>query len=251
MGVERINDVFKQLQKENKKAFVSYVMGGDGGYETFEENVRFLSENGAHLIEIGIPFSDPVADGPTIQLAGIRALQARVTTKGILNVIRKIRLDISTPIILMTYLNPVLSYGIQEFVEECEQIGVDGLIIPDLPFEEKGLVDQYIRTLALIPLVTLTSKERIEIILNEATGFLYAVTVKGTTGTRSTFPEELETFLQELKEKSPVPVVAGFGISSSSQVKYISSFCDGVIVGSAVVDLLYKKDYRTLKDLIN
>jgi tryptophan synthase alpha chain len=253
MGAKRIGEVFEELQVRGDKAFVPYIMAGDGGMETLKENIRFLDQEGASLLEIGIPFSDPVADGPTIQRAGKRALDNGTTLEGIFQALTEVRPQVTVPFVLMTYLNPILAFGIERFAERCLGAGVDGIIVPDLPYEEKEMLEEALQKsdIALIPLVTLTSPlERIQKITNEAQGFIYAVTVTGVTGERREFQDSLFAYLQQVKEISTLPVLAGFGISTPQQVQEMSNVCDGVVVGSRIVDLLEKKQYEEIKNLL-
>ncbi|WP_342513769.1 tryptophan synthase subunit alpha [Sporosarcina sp. FSL K6-1522] len=235
------------------KAFVPYIMAGDGGIETLKKTILFLQETGVTAIELGIPFSDPVADGPVIQEAGERALAQGVTLRTVLKELAEFSDEVTVPLVIMTYLNPILSFGIEAFAKACQASGVSGLIIPDLPHEESGLVRSAFTDaeLALIPLVSLTSPpDRIEKITAAGEGFIYAVTVNGITGVRDGFNDNLEVHLQQLKAVSPVPVLAGFGISTPEQVQSIGAFADGVIVGSAIVDALHRNDLQTVVSLV-
>jgi tryptophan synthase alpha chain len=252
--MNRIEQSFKVLKDDKRKAFIPYIMGGDGGLSNLSERLLTLEKYGATLIEVGVPFSDPVADGPTIQQAGIRALQNGTTLKGIIAELTKSREVVSIPIVLMTYLNPVYSYGITSFAQDIANAGVDGCIIPDLPIEEEDLLAAELEDVGieLIRLVTLTSpKERIREISNRGKGFLYTVTVKGITGTRNEFDQEVVEFLKQVKEISPIPVVAGFGISNEKQINELSPYCDGVIVGSKIVDLFHKNDLIGLESFMS
>jgi tryptophan synthase alpha chain len=252
--MNRIEQSFKALHEQNRKAFIPYIMAGDGGLNILTETLSTLEKFGATLIEVGVPFSDPVADGPTIQQAGIRALQHGTTLKGIIAEITKAREVVSIPIVLMTYLNPIYSYGISTFVQDIAKAGVDGCIIPDLPIEEEDLLAAELENVGieLIRLVTLTSpRERIKEISSRGKGFLYTVTVKGITGTRNEFDQEVVEFLKRVKEVSPIPVVAGFGISTENQIKELTPYCDGVIVGSKIVDLLNKNDINGLESFMS
>ncbi|MDQ0214353.1 tryptophan synthase alpha chain [Oikeobacillus pervagus] len=254
MSKERIDLMFQTLKEKNEKAFVAYIMAGDGGLLTLRDNIQFLQESGVSLVELGIPFSDPVADGPTIQEAGLRALREGTTLKKVLNEIASFRESIEIPIVIMTYMNPVYAYGVEQFANDCELAGIDGLIIPDVPMEEEAIIHPYLKEkqIALIRLVTLTSPlERIKAIAEGTEGFLYAVTVTGTTGERSQIHENLGGYLQKLKEISPAPVLAGFGISTHEQVKGIGGLCDGVIVGSKIVDSLHFGKHEEIIKLIN
>lgn len=252
--MNRIEQSFKAINEQNRKAFIPYIMAGDGGLNILPETLTTLEKFGATLIEVGVPFSDPVADGPTIQQAGIRSLQNGTTLRGIIAELTKAREVVSIPIVLMTYLNPIYSYGISTFAKDLAKAGVDGCIIPDLPIEEEDLIAAELENagIELIRLVTLTSpRERIKEISNRGKGFLYTVTVKGITGTRNEFDQEVVEFLKRVKEVSPIPVVAGFGISTESQIKELTPHCDGVIVGSKIVDLLNKNDINGLESFMS
>ncbi|OIK09561.1 tryptophan synthase subunit alpha [Bacillus sp. MUM 116] len=252
--MNRIAQAFNELNKHNRKVFVPYIMAGDGGLDVLASRLVTLEKFGASAIEVGVPFSDPVADGPTIQQAGIRALENGTTLRGIISEIAKARAQISIPIIMMTYLNPIYAYGVAKFVEEIKAAGVDGCIIPDLPVEEEEIIAPYLKEaqIELIRLVTLTTPiERIKAISSKGKGFLYAVTVKGITGTRNSYNDDLNKFLQTIKENSPIPVLAGFGISNEAQIKEITSYCDGVIVGSKIVDLLNQNNLAELERLMS
>lgn len=245
--MNRIEKAFQIVKDKNEKAFVPYIMAGDGGLNTLMERIVFLEKCGATAIEIGIPFSDPVADGPTIQEAGLRALNAKTTLKDCLATIKELRPVVSIPLIIMTYTNPIYAYGIGSFIIDARNAGVDGCIIPDLPIEEEELIDPQLKVagIELIRLVTLTSPlERIKEIAGRGNGFLYAVTVTGITGARAKFNDKVGEYLTKIKEVSPIPVLAGFGISTPEHVKEMSQHCDGVVVGSKIVELFQqdKKD---------
>ena len=212
----------RECVAEGNKAFVPYMMAGDGGLATLKEKLLFLQEAGVTAIEIGIPFSDPVADGEAIQQAGARALAEGVTLRKVLEELQKCKEEVAVPLVVMTYLNPILAFGMPQFVEACRQAGIAGLIIPDMPLEESGPLREKLKgtDIALVPLVTLTSPdERITRIAESAEGFLYAVTVNGITGKRNEFGADLYSHLERVKGISPVPVLAGFGISTRRQVK--------------------------------
>ncbi|HLU22679.1 tryptophan synthase subunit alpha [Lederbergia graminis] len=253
MGKERIDAAFAKVLEKGDKAFVPYIMAGDGGLENLREQVQFLEDSGATVVELGIPFSDPVADGPVIQEAGLRALANGTTLDGVLQNLSEWKESRSIPIVLMTYFNLIFSYGIEHFAARCVEVGVDGLIIPDMPMEEEDMVTPTFSEhgLALIRLVSPTSpKSRIEKIAGSTEGFLYAVTVKGTTGARSKYEEGLSDYLQDLKQFSSAPVLAGFGVSSPEQVRELSSYCDGVIVGSKIVELLASGKRQEISEII-
>lgn len=243
----------RESMAEGRKAFVPYMMAGDGGLGSLKEKLLFLQEAGVTAIEVGIPFSDPVADGEAIQQAGERALAEGVTLRNVLKELEKCKGEVAVPLVVMTYLNPVLAFGVQQFVEACRKAGISGLIIPDLPLEESGPLRNQLKgtDIALVPLVSLTSPdERIERIADSAEGFLYAVTVNGITGERNEFSEELYSHLRRVKEMSAVPVLAGFGISTQKQVKEMGNHTDGVIVGSTIVEAFHRNELEKIRDLV-
>ncbi|TFE02981.1 tryptophan synthase subunit alpha [Jeotgalibacillus salarius] len=254
MGKTDIKHAIEQINEQGSKAFVPYIMAGDPSIEELKDQLIFLQESGATVIELGIPFSDPAADGPVIQEAGKRALKNGASLHKVLEALTSLKDVLTVPIVLMTYINPMYKYGLNKVFTDIEQAGVSGLIIPDLPYEQNSLISQYISQtdLALIQLVTLTSPEsRIKTLAEASEGFLYAVSVTGTTGERANISDKLENFIKRLKNYSSVPVLAGFGISTPEQVKEISSFSDGVIVGSKIVDLQFKKQQKDIEKLIH
>ncbi|MGE7931387.1 tryptophan synthase subunit alpha [Viridibacillus arvi] len=251
--MKTLQKVMEAKVAEGEKAFVAYIMAGDGGLDSLREQILFLQDSGVTAIELGIPFTDPVADGPVIQEAGLRALEAGANLRNILKTISKFKEEIHTPLVVMTYLNPIIAYGIQNFIKACEQSGVTGLIIPDLPLEESTIITSELQDtdIALVQLVSLTSpQQRIEKISKAAEGFIYAVTVNGTTGVRQEFTEQLEQHLANLKIASKVPVLAGFGISNAQQVKEIGAMADGVIVGSAIVQAFHDGNNKQITELL-
>lgn len=253
MGKQYITDAIHAVNERGEKAFIPYIMAGDGGIETLRETILFLQQAGVTAIELGIPFSDPVADGPVIQNAGERALAKGVTLRKVMQEVNKMQEEITVPIILMTYLNPVIRYGIEKFAQDCVTSGISGAIIPDLPYEESNLVRSAFgaSNLALIPLVSLTSpQERIEKITAAGEGFIYAVTVNGITGERTSFGDNLGTHFAKLKAVSKVPVLAGFGISTPEHVQEMGALTDGVIVGSTIVTALANGNHETIEQLV-
>ncbi|WHY75654.1 tryptophan synthase subunit alpha [Neobacillus sp. WH10] len=251
--MNRFEQTFSLLKENNKKAFIPYIMAGDGGLESLVDRMSLLERFGAAAIEVGVPFSDPVADGPTIQRAGLRALENGTTLKGIVAELEKAREIISIPILLMSYINPIYSYGIEKFVQEIRKAGVDGCIIPDLPIEEEDIITQQLEEaqVELIRLVTLTTPiERIRVISRKGKGFLYTVTVKGITGERNKYDTDLYKFLKTVKKVSPIPVMAGFGISNEEQIADLTNYCDGVIVGSKIVDLFEQNRISDMEKLM-
>lgn len=224
----------------NGKAFIPFITCGDPDLETTAAAVRAAAENGADLIELGIPFSDPTAEGPVIQGANLRALKGGVTTDKVFALVRELRTDVRVPMVFMTYANVVFSYGAERFIATCAEIGIDGLILPDIPFEEKDeflpLCRQY--GVALISLIAPTSADRISMIAKEAEGFIYLVSSLGVTGMRSEINTDLSSIVSVIREHTNVPCAIGFGISTPGQAKKMASIADGAIVGSAIIRLL-------------
>lgn len=231
----RISNAFK-----NGKAFIPFVTCGDPDLETTGKIVRAMAENGADLIELGIPFSDPTAEGPVIQGANIRALSGGVTTDLIFDLVRDLRKDVAVPMVFMTYANVVYSYGAERFIATCRDIGVQGLILPDIPYEEKeeflDLCHEY--GVELVSLVAPTSANRIAMIAKEAEGFLYIVSSLGVTGTRTEISTDLDAIVKVVRENTDIPCAIGFGISTPEQAAKMGAIADGAIVGSAIVKLV-------------
>ena len=225
---------------ENGKAFIAFITCGDPDLETTAAAVRAAVTNGADLIELGIPFSDPTAEGPVIQGANLRALTGGVTTDKIFALVKELRKDVAVPMVFMTYANVIFSYGAGRFLSACQEIGIDGLILPDLPFEEK---DEFLPVcreygVDLISLIAPTSENRIAMIAKEAEGFLYIVSSLGVTGTRSEIKTDLESIIKVVRENTDIPCAFGFGISTPEQAKKMADISDGAIVGSAIIKLL-------------
>lgn len=231
---------------DHGKAFIAFITCGDPDLETTKKAVKAAVLNGADLIELGIPFSDPTAEGPVIQEANLRALTGGVTTDRIFAFAEELRKDVSVPLVFMTYANVVFSYGAEKFISTCRKIGIDGLILPDLPFEEKGeflpICRQY--GVDLISLIAPTSENRVAMIAREAEGFIYLVSSLGVTGTRSEITTDLQPIVRTIRENAKVPVAIGFGISRPEQAKAMAGLSDGAIVGSAIEKILaqYGKD---------
>ncbi len=225
---------------ENGKAFIPFITCGDPDLGTTAAAVRAAVRNGADLIELGIPFSDPTAEGPVIQGANLRALTGGVTTDQIFELVREIRRDVAIPMVFMTYANVVFSYGAEDFLSTCKEIRIDGVILPDLPFEEKEeflpLCHKY--GVDLISLIAPTSQNRIAMIAREAEGFLYIVSSLGVTGTRSEIKTDLASIIQIVRENTNIPCAVGFGISTPEQARKMADISDGAIVGSAIIQLL-------------
>ena len=225
---------------QNGKAFIAFLTCGDPDLETTAAAVRAAAANGADLIELGIPFSDPTAEGPVIQGANLRAFKGGVTTDKIFDLVRRLRRDVTIPLVFMTYANVVFSYGAERFFSTCREIGIDGLILPDLPYEEKEefhpLCKQY--GVDLISMIAPTSENRIAMIAREAKGFLYIVSSLGVTGARSEIKTDLASIVAVVRQNTGIPCAIGFGISTPEQAKQMADLSDGAIVGSAIIRLL-------------
>ena len=235
--MSRIKEAF-----ENGKAFIAFVTCGDPDLETTGAVVREMAKNGADLIDLGIPFSDPTAEGPVIQGANLRALNGGVTTDQIFEFVKELRRDVSVPMVFMTYANVVFSYGAERFISTCREIGMDGLILPDLPYEEKEEFQPICRRfgLELISLIAPTSENRIARIAGEAEGFVYLVSSLGVTGMRSEIKTDLASIVEAIRRNTEIPCAIGFGISTPEQAARMAGLADGVIVGSAIVRLIEK-----------
>lgn len=231
---------------ENGKAFIPFITCGDPDLETTAKIVREAVVNGADLIELGIPFSDPTAEGPVIQGANIRALKGGVTTDKVFDLVRELRKDVTVPMVFMTYSNVVFSYGADKFISTCKEIGINGLILPDLPYEEKEefLPQCKKYDVDLISLIAPTSENRIAMIAKEADGFIYLVSSLGVTGTRSEISTDLKSIVDVIRQNTSVPCAIGFGISTPEQAKKMADIADGAIVGSAIIKIIeqYGKD---------
>ena len=247
----------------DKKAFIPFITCGDPDLQTTAACVREAVKNGADLIELGIPFSDPTAEGPVISEANIRALQGGIKTKDVFELVKELRKDVTVPMVFMTYANVVFSYGAEKFIGTCEEVGIDGIILPDLPYEEK---DEFLpickaHGVDLISLIAPTSKNRVEMIAKEADGFIYLVSSLGVTGERSKITTDLADIVSHIRSVTDVPVAIGFGISTPEQAKEMAALSDGAIVGSAIVKIIgkYGKEapshvgefVRSMKDAIS
>lgn len=227
---------------ENGKAFIPFITCGDPDLETTAKIVRTAVENGADLIELGIPFSDPTAEGVVIQNANIRALAGGVTTDKIFDMVSELRKDVKIPLVFMTYANVVFSYGVERFMKKCVETDMDGMIIPDIPFEEKGEFSEVAKQygIDMISLIAPTSENRIAMIAKEADGFIYIVSSLGVTGTRTEITTNIGDIVSVIRENTSVPCAVGFGISTPEQAKKMAGFSDGAIVGSAIIKIIEK-----------
>lgn len=247
---DRIEATFARCRATGEAALVTYVMAGDPDLATSKAMAVACAEGGADLVEIGIPFSDPIADGPTIQHAAERALAAGTTTRDVLAVAAHLRARSGVPIALMGYLNPILAHGVERFAKDCARAGVDALIVPDLLPEEAGeiapvLAASGVRTVFL--LAPTSGRERIEAAARAASGFLYFVSVTGVTGARKSAPADVGPKLAAVRAASPVPVVIGFGVSAPDQARALGKLADGVVVGSAIVQRIARGGSRAAR----
>ena len=226
----------------NGKAFIPFITCGDPNLDTTKKIARSMVESGADLIELGIPFSDPTAEGPVIQGANLRALSGGVTTDKIFDMVKELRQDLTVPMVFMTYANVVFSYDAEKFIRTCSEIGIDGLILPDLPFEEKGEFDDTCKKYGvdLISLIAPTSENRVAMIAREAEGFIYIVSSLGVTGVRSEINTDIASLVKLVRENTSVPCAVGFGISTPEQAARMAGISDGAIVGSAIIKLIEK-----------
>jgi tryptophan synthase alpha chain len=231
----RIENAFKE------KAFVAFLTAGDPTIEKSEEYIGRLIDGGADVIEIGIPFSDPIAEGPVIQAANLRALSAGADLTKIFTLVENVRKKYQdTPIVFLTYLNPVFKYGPENFFKKCAEIGADGIIVPDMPFEEKGEISEAAAKygIDIISLIAPTSEDRIKLIAQEAQGYIYIVSSMGVTGMRSEIKTDINSIVEAVRKYSDKPAAVGFGINTPEQAQKFSSIADGVIVGSAIVKII-------------
>lgn len=241
--MSRISKKFRELKKEKKTALIPFITAGDPNLKTTKELVLEMERRGADIIELGAPFSDPIADGPTIQAAGIRAMKHKISLEDILKLVKDLRKKTEVPLVLMTYYNLFFNYGIEKFVIQARKNGVDGVIAADLPIEEAGELKRYARknNLATIFLASPTSPpQRLKLIAKETRGFIYYVSLTGVTGARKKLPEDLIFSLKKLKRFTKKPIAVGFGISKPEHIRKIRRYADGAVVGSAIVSVIEK-----------
>lgn len=234
----RIDILFKNLKNENKKAFITFVTAGDPDIDTTLDIVLEMEKNGADLVELGIPFSDPIAEGPVIQEANIRALKNGINLDKIFDMVKRLRLKTEIPIVFLMYFNSILAYGKEKFFENCNLSGVDGVIVPDLPFEESWEIEEYTEKYGVYQILLAaptSTEERVEKICGKAKGFLYCVSSLGVTGMRNAFATNFDEMFEKLNKISDIPKCLGFGISKPEHVKNLKGYADGLIVGSAIV----------------
>lgn len=241
--MNRIEKCFSDLKKRKEKALITFITAGDPDLEATERAVFEMFDNGADIIELGVPFSDPVAEGVTIQKSSLRSLKNGTNLTKIFETVKRIREKTEKPLILMMYINTIFVYGTDRFFADCKQYGIDGVIVPDMPFEERDEVQESAEKYGVlnINLVAPTSRNRIEKIASESKGFLYCVSSTGVTGVRSGYTTDFDDFFGTIKNYAKCPCAVGFGISGPEQAKKMSGYCDGVIVGSAIVRIFEEK----------
>lgn len=234
------NDISQAFQTSNHKAFIAFLTAGDPTADCTVNYILEMERAGADLIEIGIPFSDPTAEGIVIQDANIRALQGGMTTDGVFEIVRRVREKSQIRLAFMTYANPVFHYGCERFFTRCEELGVSGIIVPDMPYEEKQEMEEAAdaHNVAVVSMIAPTSQERIQMIAREAKGFIYVVSSMGVTGVRSEINTDLEAMVKNIREVTDVPCAIGFGISTPKQALHMAQVSDGAIVGSAIVKII-------------
>ena len=244
--MNRIEERLNQLQEKGEKAFITYMTAGLPDMERMKELLKAQEEAGTDIVELGIPFSDPVADGPVIQDASYRSILKGTNLKKTFQAVKEVREECQIPIVFMMYYNTILHYGVKEFVEKCEEVGVDGLIVPDLPFEEQNEIKACLTSEhapILIELVSPVSKQRIPMILGNARGFVYCVSSMGVTGQEGQFYDTVKEYLEEVKEQSEIPVMMGFGIQTAKDVEFVKDTIDGCIVGTHFIEILEECGY--------
>ena len=254
--MKRIEKKLKELSQDNQKAFVGYIVAGDPDLETSLQLMHLSVDSGVDILEIGVPFTDPIAEGPTIQQAHDRSLENETNLQKIIDLICKFReKDTNTPIILMGYINNFLMY--KDLINRSHELGVDGVLVVDIPGElslqDYGIDNQDLDIISLVS--PTTSKERVKEIVKNSTGFIYYVTLRGVTGSSNLDGNEIEQNIKYIKSISSIPVMAGFGIKNSDDAKLLSSFSDGIVIGSSIVELIYKnsenKDFHVVSDYIS
>ena len=254
--MKRIEKKLKELSQDNQKAFVGYIVAGDPDLETSLELMHLSVDSGVDILEIGVPFTDPIAEGPTIQQAHDRSLENQTNLQKIVDLVGKFReKDSNTPVILMGYINNFLMY--KDLINRSHDLGVDGVLVVDIPgelsLEDYGIDNQDLDVISLVS--PTTSKDRVKEIVKNSTGFIYYVTLRGVTGSSNLDGNEIEKNIKNIKSISSIPVMAGFGIKNSNDAKLLSSFSDGIVIGSSIVELIYKnsenKDFHEVSDYIS
>ncbi len=249
----RIEKVFKKLKAQNKKAFIPYIMAGDPSIEKTKEIVLMFEECGADIVELGVPFTDPLADGPTIQRAAERALKNGVTLKKVIALVKDLRQKTKIPLVLMTYYNPVFKYGEKRFIADAKDAGVDGVIIPDLPPDEAGEFIRLAKNAALASIFLLaptSTEDRIKKVASSSTGFIYYVSITGITGAQLLLDGSIEKSINGIHRITDKPVAVGFGVSTPDEAKAVAGISDGVVIGSAIVKKAQGSLDKELRDFL-
>jgi tryptophan synthase alpha chain len=238
--MNRIDLKFNELKEKKEKALITFITAGDPDRDTTVDLVVAMGKAGADIVELGIPYSDPVADGIVIQESSLRALKAGIKIGGIMDIVKDIRKQSAIPLLYLVYYNCIFKYGIERFMKECNESGIDGLIIPDLPLEERGEIVELANenNVSIIPMVAPTSEERVKNVLQHGRGFVYCVSTNGVTGTREQVATDLSGYMNLVKQYSEIPRAIGFGVSSPAMAKEFSKYGEGVIVGSAIIKLI-------------
>jgi len=252
--MNRIEQVLKDNKAAGKKSFIGYLTAGDPDINKLEDLLYAMVDGGCDVVEIGVPFSDPLADGPVIQAAGQRSINKGTNIYKIFDVLEACRSKVNAPLAFLVYFNTLTVYGVEAFIKKCENLGIDGLIIPDLPYEEQKELTPFLdqSKVALIPFATPTSKERMKFTLKDGSGFVYTVSSMGVTGRESDFHKNLDSYIEEVKRYASIPIAIGFGISTPDDVKRMSQLADAVIVGTAIVKNIHASggDAKVLKAYI-
>jgi len=244
--MNRIEKKLDELKEQGKKAFITYLTAGLPDMDGMKKVILAQEEAGTDILEIGIPFSDPVADGPVIQDASYRSILKGTNLTKVFQAVKEIREVSQMPFVFMMYYNTILYYGVEAFVDKCIEVGVDGLIVPDLPFEEQGEIKEFLtkeNAPILIQLVSPVSKQRIPMLLENARGFVYCVSSMGVTGQDNGFHEQVKSYLADVKAQSKIPVMMGFGIKEAQDVEFVKETIDGCIVGSHIISLMENCEY--------
>lgn len=250
--MSNIKAAFDKVKRQGHKAFIPFITAGDPHIEATEEFIYALEKAGSTIIELGVPFSDPVADGPVIQAANIRAMKNGIHIDKIFDMVERVRKNTQIPLVYLMYANTIYHYGIERFFEKCKAVGIDGVIVPDVPIEEKEEFDEYAREngVDFIALVAPTSKDRTKEICEKASGFLYCVSSLGVTGTRESIQTNLTPMFEEIRKYTQIPTALGFGISNKEQAASLKEYADGIIVGSAMVKIIEKYGEESAQPLM-
>lgn len=236
--MNRIDNTFQKLKEQNKKAFITFVAAGDPDLDTTKRLILEMGRNGVDMVELGVPFTDPMAEGIVIQKANLRALEHGVCLEDIMDMVKELRKETQIPLIYLMYYNSILSFGVEKFFDQCKEVGIDAVIIPDLPIEESDEIAPYAEKTGVyhISMVAPTSEERLQMVTENAKGFVYCVSSMGVTGMREQITTNLKRYFEPINRICHLPKCLGFGISTPEQASLVKQYCDGLIVGSAIVN---------------